>query len=130
MNEYNKEKYKKDFPDTGTFNWKTVKLKTPDNPYYDGHKINGVLLHDGNFMTYGVLFLKDEFEIINENPFDDTVSHKSNMEKLYEDIKERMLELENGSQDELTQGRIQELSLIMIKIQQYLLEEFNLNNEI
>lgn len=81
-------------------------------------------------MTYGVLFLKDEFEIINENPFDDTVSHKSNMEKLYEDIKERMLELENGSQDELTQGRIQELSLIMIKIQQYLLEEFNLNNEI
>ena len=54
----------------------------------------------------------------------------SNMEKLCEDIKERMIELENRSQDELTQGRIQELSLIMIKVQEYLLEEFNLNNEI
>lgn len=130
MNEYNKEKYKKDFPDTGTFNWKTVKLKTPDNPYYDGHKINGVLLHDGNFMTYGVLFLKDEFEIINENPFDDPNRSKSNMEKFYEEIKERMSELEKRPHDDITEGRIQELSLIMIKVQEYLLEEFNLNNEI
>jgi len=68
MNKYDKNKYKKDFPSQGNFNWKTVKLKTPDNVYYDGHKITGVVLHDGNFMINGVLFLADQFEVINEDP--------------------------------------------------------------
>ena len=68
MNKYDKKKYKKDFPDQGYFNWKTVLLKTPNNIYYDGYKITGVLLHDGNFMTNGVLFLADQFEIIDEDP--------------------------------------------------------------
>lgn len=68
MNEYNKETYKQDFPDHGDFNWKLVKLKTPTEPYYDGHKIIGVVLHDGNFMINGVLFMKNQYEMINENP--------------------------------------------------------------
>jgi hypothetical protein len=67
QNVYDKKTYKKDFPDHGDFNWKKVKLKTSDN-YYNGHKIIGVLLHDGNFMVNGVLFLASEFEVINENP--------------------------------------------------------------
>lgn len=29
----------------------------------------GVVLHDGNFMVNGVLFLKNQYEIINDNPF-------------------------------------------------------------
>lgn len=69
INTYDINKYKKDFPDHGSFNWKTVKLKTPNNSYYDDHKIIGVVLHDGNFMTNGVLFLKEQYEVINENPF-------------------------------------------------------------
>lgn len=59
-----KIKYKKDFPDQGNFNWKTVRLKMPNNIYFDGHKPVGVLLHDGKFMTNGVIFEKEEFEII------------------------------------------------------------------
>ena len=69
MNKYAKETYKQDFPGQGSFNWKTVRLKTPNDLYYDGHEIIGVVLHDGNFMTNGVLFLKDQYEIINEEPF-------------------------------------------------------------
>ena len=69
MNKYDKETYKRDFPEHGSFNWKTVLLKTPDEPYYDGHKIIGVVLHDGNFMTNGVLFMENQYEIINEEPF-------------------------------------------------------------
>ncbi len=68
MNEYNKNKYKQDFPDNEYFNWKKVKIKTPECIYYDGSKIIGVLLHDGNFMVNGVLFLKNQFEIIDHNP--------------------------------------------------------------
>ena len=68
MNKYDIKKYKQDFPDQGSFNWKTVRLKTPDNIYYDGHKITGVVLHDGNFMINGVLFLAGQFEIIDEDP--------------------------------------------------------------
>lgn len=63
------DKYKQDFPKFGNFNWKTVKLKTPKKPYYDGFKICGVVLHDGNFVTNGVLFEKGEFEIVEEDPF-------------------------------------------------------------
>ena len=65
---YNKETYKQDFPDVGTFNWKSVKIKTPGE-YGDGGKIIGVVLHDGNFMINGVLYLPHEFEIIDEYPF-------------------------------------------------------------
>ena len=68
MNKYDKNKYKQDFPDQGYFNWKTVKLKTPDNIYYNEHEITGVILHDGNFMINAVLFLAEQFEIIDEDP--------------------------------------------------------------
>jgi hypothetical protein len=68
MNQYDKKTYEIDFPDEGYFNWKTVKLKTPENIYYDGKKIIGVLLHDGNFMVNGVLYLENQFEIIDEDP--------------------------------------------------------------
>ena len=73
MNKYDKKTYKQDFPEQGNFNWKTVKLKTPNEPYYNGHKIIGVVLHDGNFMTNGVLFLKNQYEIINEDPFNNII---------------------------------------------------------
>jgi len=69
MNNYDKKTYEKDFPSQGTFNWKKVKLITPNEPYYNNHIIIGVVLHDGNFMTNGVLFLKDQYEIIDENPY-------------------------------------------------------------
>ena len=49
-------KYEQDFPTHGSFNWKTVILKLPNEPYYNNHK------------TMGVLFLSNEFEIIDENP--------------------------------------------------------------
>ena len=70
MNKYDKNKYKKDFPDEGYFNWKTVMIRTPKNVYYDGARITGVVLHDGNFMVNGVLFLKKQFTIIDEDPLD------------------------------------------------------------
>ena len=69
MHKYDKKTYEQDFPEHGDFNWKVVKLKTPNNPHFDGHKIIGVVLHDGNFMINGVLFLKNEYEIIEEEPF-------------------------------------------------------------
>lgn len=68
MNIYDEKTYKQDFPEHGYFNWKTVRLKTPTEPYYDGHIIIGVVLHDGNFMTNGVLFLENQYEIIDEDP--------------------------------------------------------------
>jgi len=68
VNKYNKNKYEKDFPDEGNFNWKKVKLKTPEQSYYDGHEIIGVVLHDGNLMVNDVMFLKNQFEITGEDP--------------------------------------------------------------
>lgn len=68
--DYDKEKYAQDFPSEGTFNWKRVKLKTPNDPYYNGRTVLGVVVHDGNFIINGVLFLKDEYEIVDENPLD------------------------------------------------------------
>lgn len=65
---YDKRVYEQDFPEHGTFNWKTVILKTPNEPYYDGRKTMGVLLHDNNFMVNGVLFLENQYEIINHDP--------------------------------------------------------------
>ena len=67
-NKYNKDTYKDDFPDEGYFNWKIVRIKTPDCVSYDGKKIIGVVLHDGNFMVNDVLFLKEQFEVIDEDP--------------------------------------------------------------
>ena len=64
--------YKEDFPDTGNWNWKTVKIKNTGHRlggYYNNWKINGVVLHDGKFMTSGTIFEADQFDIINENPF-------------------------------------------------------------
>lgn len=68
MNKYNKKTYEQDFPEEGCFNWKTIKIKMPKNIYYNGNEIIGVLLHDGNFMINGVLFLESQFEIIDEDP--------------------------------------------------------------
>ena len=63
-----KKKYEQDFPDEGDFNWKTVRIVTPEDKYYNGWKIIGVVLHDGKFMIQGVLFQEDEFVIIDEDP--------------------------------------------------------------
>lgn len=68
MNKYDKNKYKIDFPEEGYFNWKTVEIKMPENVYYDGALIIGVVLHDGNFMVNGVLFLSNQFYIVDEDP--------------------------------------------------------------
>lgn len=68
MNSYDKEKYEKDFPAQGKLNWKKVKIITPENRYYDGNSMLGVLLHDGNFMINSVLFTSNQFEIIDEDP--------------------------------------------------------------
>lgn len=62
-------KYDVDFPDTGTLNWKAVKIKNVDE-YYNDCKIIGVLLHDGKFMVNGVIFEQHQFDIIDENPLD------------------------------------------------------------
>jgi hypothetical protein len=63
-----KNKYKKDFPSQGCLNWKKVILKTPEKSYYDGARVSGILLHDGNLLINGVLFLANQFEIIDEDP--------------------------------------------------------------
>ena len=65
MTKEEKKKYKKDFPATGSFNWKTVRLITPEFSYYNNHKIMGVVLHDGKFCTNGIIF--ENFEIIGKN---------------------------------------------------------------
>ena len=60
------DKYKKDFPEHGIFNWKVVRLTaTP------GNKLTGVLLHDGNFIAIAddVFLTPDKFEITSEPPF-------------------------------------------------------------
>jgi len=74
-------KYKKDFPDEGFWNWKTVKFTNPKNEYYKNSKIVGVLLHDGNFLTNGVFFEKEEFEIIDENPLNISDEMRKEYEK-------------------------------------------------
>jgi hypothetical protein len=64
---YDKKLYEKDFPeDIGDWNWK-VALLYPKNKY-KRHKIAGVLLHDGKFLTHGILFEKNEFKIIGKFP--------------------------------------------------------------
>ena len=61
---YDRKKYDIDFPDEGTFNWKKVRIIMPDDIYYNNAEIIGVVLHDGNFIVNGVLFLSNQFEII------------------------------------------------------------------
>jgi hypothetical protein len=56
-----------DFPDTGYYNWKIVHIKMEEH-YYNNAKRAGVLLHDGKFVTEGIIFNKKEFCIIDENP--------------------------------------------------------------
>ena len=68
MNTYNKKTYKQNFPKHKNFNWKTIKLKTPTKPYYNKHKIIKIILHNKNFMVNGVLFLENQYEIIDEDP--------------------------------------------------------------
>ena len=62
MKDYDSKEYAIDFPDDIDWNWGTVVIKTPHEPYYDGCKITGVLLHDGCFLVNGVLFEQNEFE--------------------------------------------------------------------
>jgi len=66
--DYNRADYDIDFPDQGNWNWKMVKITMPDDVYYNGAEIIGVLLHDGNFMINGVMFEKHEFKIIEHDP--------------------------------------------------------------
>lgn len=66
MTKEEKKKYKKDFPGQGSFNWKKVKLITPEFSYYNNHVTVGVVLHDGKFCINGVIF--ENFEIIEEKP--------------------------------------------------------------
>lgn len=68
MNKFDKEKYRIDFPESGDLNWKKVKLNTPDNPYFDKKEILGVVLHDENFIVNGVLFTKEQYVIIDNDP--------------------------------------------------------------
>ena len=54
---YNKKIYEQDFPEEFNWNWKIAFIKEHKQ------KRAGVLLHDGKFMTNGVLFDKHEFKI-------------------------------------------------------------------
>jgi len=72
---YNKKLYKQDFPeDIGDWNWKVVMLYPKDK--FKKHKISGVLLHDGKFITHGILFEKNEFKIIGRFPSRITWLHR------------------------------------------------------
>jgi len=62
------EKYIKDFPIYGDFNLKMVRLVLPDDKYLNNIKRIGVVLHDGNFITEGVMFKKGQYRIIDEDP--------------------------------------------------------------
>lgn len=64
------KKYEIDFPENDILNWKTVKFVNPNKLQFKNKQITGVLLHDGNFVVNGVLFFKDEFEVIDENPIE------------------------------------------------------------
>jgi hypothetical protein len=65
-NEYDRTKYNQDFPSIGNFNWVAVQVTTPNDKYYDGCKLTGVLLHDGNFMGNNMLFSPNEFKILSK----------------------------------------------------------------
>lgn len=63
---YRKENYTQDFPETGSLNWKTVRLVTPDDVYYNNARWVGVVLSDGGFLTNGVYFCPWEFEVVED----------------------------------------------------------------
>lgn len=70
MKDFIKEtKYEQDFPEEGDWNWKTVTLNTPNDPYYHNHKITGVLLHDGSFVVNGIYYDKEEVGKVEDDPF-------------------------------------------------------------
>lgn len=52
-----------------------------------------------------------------------------NIEKLYEELLERMKELESRKQSTITDARITELSLVIIRVQQILLDSIRLKNK-
>ena len=47
------------------------------------------------------------------------------MNKLYEELQERMKELESRKQSKITEGRILELQLVIVRVQQILLDSLN-----
>jgi hypothetical protein len=47
------------------------------------------------------------------------------MNKLYKELQERMKELESRKQSKITEGRIAELQLVIIRVQQILLDSLN-----
>ena len=107
MNKYDKSEYERDFPDHGDFNWKRVVLKTPEIPYYDGHKVIGVVLHDGNFMVNGVLFLSHQFEVIEGDPVNVTVNPGMEKQDLESAISAAniLTDLESWIRDEICERR-------------------------
>ncbi len=72
---YNSKVYKQDFPeDIGDWNWKVALVYPHDK--FKKHKIGGVLLHDGRFVTHGILFDKHEFKILGKFPPTVTIFHR------------------------------------------------------
>jgi hypothetical protein len=59
---------KKTVNESEIMNWKTVILTMPNEPYYDGKRIMGVLTENEGLVVNGVLFDKGQFRIIDENP--------------------------------------------------------------
>jgi len=99
-NKYNKSFYAADFPDHGTFNWVLVKIIMPGNIYYHGAKIRGVLLHDEKLMVNGILFERNEFEIIDEpgSIFLKWSTHCSTLISLYKEKSNQAREVEDYSE--------------------------------
>jgi hypothetical protein len=64
---YDKKLYEKDFPDNiSDWKWRIARLYPKDK--YIRQEIVGVVLHDGKFVTNGILFEKNEFKIIGKWP--------------------------------------------------------------
>ena len=51
------------------------------------------------------------------------------MEELYKELQERMKILEDRKQTKITRGRIAELQLITIRVQQFILNSLNKKND-
>ena len=47
------------------------------------------------------------------------------MNELYKELQERMKELESRKQSKITEGRILELQLVIVRVQQILLDSLN-----
>jgi len=48
------------------------------------------------------------------------------MDELYKELQERMKDLENRKQSKITEGRILELQLVIIRVQQIILNSINI----